>query len=81
MDRSRRALLVEVLPVVIFVTAALLLLQSPAWLVAVALVAHAGWGLAHVRRGSVRDLGDYPVWCAALDVTAAAMLLAAGALN
>ncbi|MGB5953563.1 MAG: hypothetical protein WBG57_13735 [Ornithinimicrobium sp.] len=76
LDRSRRGLMIEVLAVVLFVTAALLLLQSPAWLVAVALVGHAGWDVVHVRWAPVRGVGDYPAWRAALDVTAAAMLLA-----
>ncbi len=75
LDATLRSLVAETVLVVLFVAASLILLNASAWLVAVALAAHGVWDLAHVRWAITEHTGNYPQWCAAFDVTAAAGLV------
>ena len=76
LDGSARALALETLVIVAFVTLAFLVLNASALVVASLLAAHALWDVAHLRLSITKCLGDYPAWCAALDVTAAVSLVA-----
>lgn len=74
-DGSARSLVVEITVTVAFVTTAFLVFDASAWVVAIALIAHGLWDLVHLRIHITNHLGDYPVWCGTLDITAAAALL------
>lgn len=75
LDGSTRSLAVEVTVMITFVTTAFLVFESAAWIVAIVLAAHGLWDLAHLGSRITQRLGDYPIWCGTLDITAAAMLL------
>ena len=81
LDGSVRSLVIEITVMVAFVTAAFLILDSPAWAVALVLASHGLWDLAHFNGRITSHVGDYPVWCGTLDVTAATMLLATSLLT
>ena len=65
---------------VAFVITAFLVFDAPAWAVSVALAAHGLWDLAHLGGRITSQVGDYPVWCGTLDVTAAGVLVLSTAL-
>lgn len=67
--------MVELVTVGFFFAAALTVLAAPVWMVAAVLLAHAGWDVVHLRWKITRHVGDYPAWCAAVDVAAASVLL------
>lgn len=75
LDGSARSLVTEITVMFAVAAAAFLILDSPAWTVAVVHAAHGLWELAHLNGRVTSHVGDYPVWCATLDVTAAAVLL------
>ena len=70
-----RSLVIEITGIFAFVTPAFLTLDSPAWTAAVVHAARGLWDLAQLNGRVTSHVGDYPVWCATLDVTAAAVLL------
>lgn len=80
LDGSARTLVREITVMMVFVTAAFLVFDSPAWAVALVLAGHALWDLMHLGGRVTSHVGDYPVWCATLDVTAAATLMATSLL-
>jgi hypothetical protein len=80
LDGSARALVSEITVTVAFVTTAFLIFDASAWVVAAVLAAHGNWDLAHLSGRITAHVGDYPVWCAWLDLTAAAVLLVSTAL-
>ena len=81
LDGSPQSLIIEISVMVAFVTIAFVLFDSPAWMVAFALAAHGMWDLVHINDRITANVGDYPIWCGTLDVTAAAVLLLANALG
>jgi len=76
-DGSTRSLVIEIAVMVVFVTTAFLVFDSPAWIVAIVLASHGLWDLAHMRSHMTKHVGDYPIWCATLDISAATMLFVA----
>ena len=80
LDGSARSLFSEITATVVFVTTAFLILDASAWAVAAVLAAHGIWDIAHLKGRITSHVGDYPVWCASLDLTAAGVLLASTAL-
>ena len=80
LDGSTRSVALETTVLVAFTTAAFIVFDATAWVVAAVLASHAAWDVAHERFRITDRVGDYPVWCAALDLSAAGTLIAVSAL-
>lgn len=74
-DGTARSIVTEAVVAVAFVAVAFVVFDASVWVVAGALAAHGIWDLAHLRTHITSHVGDYPVWCATLDVSAAAVLV------
>ncbi|MFN3255401.1 MAG: hypothetical protein ACE37B_06875 [Ilumatobacter sp.] len=78
LDGSVRSFVAEIAVMIAFVTTAFLIFDSPAWVIAAVLAAHGLWDLAHLSGRITSHVGDYPIWCGTLDITAAIALLITG---
>lgn len=79
-DGRTRSRLVELVAAAAFLFVAMPFAGDRAWILAVALVAHAVWDAVHVCCDVTRTVAWWPPWCAAFDLAAAAGLLIATSL-
>ncbi len=81
MDGRARSVMLETAVMAIFVAAALWALDRSHWIIAIILAAHAAWDRLHTQIGITKYINWWAPFCAAFDLTAAAVFIDASAAD